>query len=298
MGMPAARLTDMHTCPICMGAPMPIVSVGAPTVLIGMLPAARMTDMCVCIPPIVPDMIAFGSPTVLILGLPAARLADPTVKGGVVLPPCCPTVLIGLVGVPSPPSPPALPTPPSVPDVDGELPVKQVTTPSGEPITEVGKNITIKGTKAFRDRVVADLAKLSATPTGDKLLKSLDNGNKPVTIVETADGNAAGYDSPEDRFVKPDGSNGPGSGAKVSYNPNTTQIGDGSEPWMTRPPEVGLGHELVHADDAGRGQQVRGDAGGTPIREKQAVGLPPFENKDPSENKLRADMGLPPRPRY
>jgi len=288
----------MHTCPICMGAPLPIVAIGAPTVLIGGLPAARMTDLCVCIPPIVPDMIAFGSPTVLIMGLPAARMLDPTAKGGVILPPCCPTVLIGMVGIPAPPSPPSLPSPPGAPDIDPELPVTQVVTPSGEAVTQVGNNITIKGSQAFRDRVVADLAKLSATPTGDKLLDSIDAGNKKVTIQETSGGNECGYDSPNDRFVKPDGTNGSGSGSTVSYNPNTTQIDDGSEPWMTRPPEVGLGHELVHADDASKGQQVPGESGGIRNREKQAVGLPPYQNKDPSENKLRADLGLPPRPRY
>lgn len=100
-GMPAARLTDMHTCPMCMGAPMPITAIGAATVMIGKLPAARMGDICACVAPIPApvDPIIFGSPTVLIMGQPAARMADPTAKGGVILPPCCPTVLIGLAGM-------------------------------------------------------------------------------------------------------------------------------------------------------------------------------------------------------
>jgi uncharacterized Zn-binding protein involved in type VI secretion len=61
------------------------------TVLIGGMPAARATDMCVCVGP--PDVIAMGSVTVLIAGLPAARMGDPSAHGGsIVL--GLPTVLI------------------------------------------------------------------------------------------------------------------------------------------------------------------------------------------------------------
>ena len=64
MSLPAARLTDMHVCPMWTG-PVPhvggpILAPGWPTVLIVGLPAARMTDMVTCAGP--PDMIAFGSP--------------------------------------------------------------------------------------------------------------------------------------------------------------------------------------------------------------------------------------------
>lgn len=99
MSQPAARLTDMHTCPmVTPGTPPvphvggPIVSPGCPTVLIGNLPAARVTDMCVCVGP--PDTIAKGSGTVLIGGLPAARMGDTTAHGGVIVA-GMPTVLIG-----------------------------------------------------------------------------------------------------------------------------------------------------------------------------------------------------------
>ena len=73
---PAARLTDMHVCPMFTG-PVPhvggpISGPGAPTVLIGGLPAARVTDMAVCAGP--PDLIAMGSFKVLIANMPAARL--------------------------------------------------------------------------------------------------------------------------------------------------------------------------------------------------------------------------------
>jgi uncharacterized Zn-binding protein involved in type VI secretion len=95
MGPPAARLTDMHTCPIVMPPPHvggPIAGPCCPTVLIGGLPAARVTDMATCAGP--PDSIAMGSTTVLIGGLPAARIGDPTVHGGVIVLGCF-TVLIG-----------------------------------------------------------------------------------------------------------------------------------------------------------------------------------------------------------
>lgn len=108
-GFPAARMTDMHTCPICMGAPMPVLPPCCPTVLIGGLPAARQTDLCVCVgpPPAAVDMIAVGSPVVLIGGLPAAFMGAPTAKGGALLPPCCPTVLIGVAPMPVPAVPSA-----------------------------------------------------------------------------------------------------------------------------------------------------------------------------------------------
>jgi uncharacterized Zn-binding protein involved in type VI secretion len=89
----------MHTCPMqTPGVPPiphvggPIVSPGCPTVLIGGLPAARVTDVATCVGP--PDAIVAGCPTVLIGGLPAARLGDATAHGGVIVA-GCPTVLIG-----------------------------------------------------------------------------------------------------------------------------------------------------------------------------------------------------------
>jgi len=127
MGKPAARMGDMilqdgpHChAPIHPPAPVPTpvphpplplaIIKGAPTVLIGGSPAARVSDMsgpCMlpsCVPA-GPGIIAFGSTTVLISGLPAARISDMTAHAtcvapipmptGKILPPGCPTVLIG-----------------------------------------------------------------------------------------------------------------------------------------------------------------------------------------------------------
>lgn len=86
MGQPAARITDMHICPMCNG-PVPHVGgpiiKGQPTVLVGGLPAARATDQLVCVGP--PDLIALGSLTVLIGTLPAARMGDVTGHGGTIV---------------------------------------------------------------------------------------------------------------------------------------------------------------------------------------------------------------------
>lgn len=90
---------------------MPLVIIkGQVNVLIGNMPAARATDLsqpCLlagCVPG-GPGMIAKGSATVFIGGLPAARVGDMTAHTacvapipspvGKILPPGCPTVMIG-----------------------------------------------------------------------------------------------------------------------------------------------------------------------------------------------------------
>lgn len=92
---PAARVSDIHTCPMVTGVVPhvggPIVD-GCNSVLIDFMPAARMSDQLVCTGP--PDTIFLGSGSVLIGNQPAARLGDPTVHGGVIVG-GCPTVLIG-----------------------------------------------------------------------------------------------------------------------------------------------------------------------------------------------------------
>jgi uncharacterized Zn-binding protein involved in type VI secretion len=128
MSPPAARITDqvLQAAPHCHApihppAPTPtpvphpalplmIIPPGAPTVLIGSLPAARVTDMTMpcmlpgCIPA-GPGMIMMGSTTVLISNMPAARVGDQTLHAscvapipspmGQIMPPGCPTVMIG-----------------------------------------------------------------------------------------------------------------------------------------------------------------------------------------------------------
>jgi uncharacterized Zn-binding protein involved in type VI secretion len=85
----------MHTCPMSDGPKPhvggPIMPPGAPTVLIGGMPAARVGDMATCTGP--PDLIAMGSSKVMIGGMPAARMGDTTAHGGVIVA-GAPTVMI------------------------------------------------------------------------------------------------------------------------------------------------------------------------------------------------------------
>ena len=93
---PAARITDMHVCPMTTG-PVPHVGgpigpPGVPTVLIGSLPAAVLGNMAICVGP--PDTIIKGSATVLINNRPAARMGDSCAHGGTIVM-GLPTVMIG-----------------------------------------------------------------------------------------------------------------------------------------------------------------------------------------------------------
>ena len=96
MGKPAARVGDMHTCPMVTGFVShnggPILPPGKPTVIIGGMPAATMGSMCTCTGPT--DSIILGSTGVMIGGQPAARMGDKCAHGGAIVA-GCPTVLIG-----------------------------------------------------------------------------------------------------------------------------------------------------------------------------------------------------------
>ncbi len=93
---PAARMGDMHVCPMVTGVVPhvggPIGPPGVPTVLIGNMPAATLGNMAICTGP--PDSIVLGSMTVMIGNKPAARMGDMTAHGGNIVMGCF-TVLIG-----------------------------------------------------------------------------------------------------------------------------------------------------------------------------------------------------------
>ena len=89
MGQPAARVGDMHVCPMVTPAPVPVPHVGGPllppgipTVMIGGQPAATMGNMAVCVGP--PDSVIKGSGTVMISSMPAARMGDSCAHGGAI----------------------------------------------------------------------------------------------------------------------------------------------------------------------------------------------------------------------
>jgi uncharacterized Zn-binding protein involved in type VI secretion len=84
---PAARLNDMHTCPMATPGGTPHVGgpiiIASPDVQVCFLPAARMGDKLTCAGE--PDTIIKGSSSVQINYKPAARLGDPTIHGGVII---------------------------------------------------------------------------------------------------------------------------------------------------------------------------------------------------------------------
>jgi uncharacterized Zn-binding protein involved in type VI secretion len=89
----AARVLDATSHPGVISGP------GAPTVLIGGQPAARVGDLHVCAmpPPAGPHPagpIITGSATVLIGGLSAARVGDSTACGATIVS-GCPNVFVG-----------------------------------------------------------------------------------------------------------------------------------------------------------------------------------------------------------
>jgi len=94
--IPAARLSDMHVCPMVTGVVPhvggPVISPGGPTTLTGMLPTASTACTVTCVGP--PDVLLPGSTTVLISNKPAVRLGDSTAHGGKMVLGCF-TVLMG-----------------------------------------------------------------------------------------------------------------------------------------------------------------------------------------------------------
>jgi uncharacterized Zn-binding protein involved in type VI secretion len=279
MGFPAARLTDLHICPmVTVVVPHvggPVAGPCAPTVLIGKLPAARVTDMCVCVGP--PDMIAKGSATVFTQKLPQARiLVDPCVHGGVIVLGCF-TVLVGDAG--------------GAGGGGGGGPGAALLAK----ILAGKSNIKIEGPPEFQLQTMMALAKLAQTPTGLGLLQSLDSAPHTTTIKPSLDGtnseNGAGYADPVT------GAPGPGTPAEVFFNPDRDKLN--GRPDQTRDPAIGLGHELIHANHDVHGTNVKASSTYTgadgktytaPGYEQQAVGLGPYANDPYTENKLRKDF--------
>ena len=278
MGKPAARLTDMHTCPMVTGLVPhvggPITGPGAPTVLIGKLPAAVVGDMLVCTGP--PDAIVMGSFGVLIGGKPAARMGDMTAHGGVIVKGEA-SVLIGETG-----------------------------------FATAISHFVIQGNKDFKDQVIVDLYKIYQTPTGEAMLDAIHATGRQVSIVHTHGGNAVvGFTG--QGMVQPNGKPGKGSDSTIKYNHTNEHLG-GAEKWQTRPPAIGLAHELVHVHQAATGtvsvEKIDNDHKPDITQpsgihqekraEVEAVGAPPNDNKPYSENKVRAewDPQQPARPYY
>ena len=272
MGLPAARLGDMHTCPMVDPGPKPHVGgpifIGAPTVLIGSQPAARVGDTAACLGP--PDSIVVGSFSVKIQGQPAARLNDTTAHGGVVVAGMS-TVLIGTAVGGSGFSVTMLP--------DGRV--------------QFGKNIYINGDRDFQETVLEDLNTIATTSSSDPLrapggrttLENIDNGGHMVIISEVT-GNSGNSCNPGSMTNAQDSA--VGSGSTVNYN-TSREPPTAADPTVNRPADVGLHHELAHADHVSSGTVDLSPASNpnNPHVEE--------ENTIARDNLYRDDRGIPNR---
>ncbi len=283
-------ITDIHVCPI----PVPIPPHGpgvvidaCPTVLINFLPAARMGDKV---------LEALGGPDPIAMGCPTVMIGSSGGGGGG-------GGLGGLLG-----------------GVAGGLAaaVAELKQKAQETINDIlGQEeympgIIIKGDKAFRDKTRKALDELKGTPTGGKLLDKMSASGKTTTIVKTTKGNEASAGDWTDASLGADGKPGKGSDATVSFNPDRDSIG--SEPWEKRPPAIGLGHEMIHADHINEGSvdftKVPNDSKPdpanpgafqkAPAEEVNTAGIPPNDKGAFTENKLRSewDPPQPQRPYY
>ncbi|MBO0723957.1 MAG: hypothetical protein J2P52_00030 [Blastocatellia bacterium] len=187
-------------------------------------------------------------------------------------------------------------------------------TPAAElVVAEYQGGITIKGAKDFVEKTRRGLDEIARVPTGGRLLRSLESRGFTVTLVPSSRISEARPDnyraaiapgkslkwkdeSGKERAIRGDGG---GSNVTIRYNPDLSVIGFAA-PWQRQPPAIWLAHELIHADDAAHGRMDPEMIDGVRNYERQAIGLPPYEMKEFTENRLRAEWSepQPPRPVY
>jgi len=220
MGFPAARLIDLHLCPMVTGLVPhiggPIIGPGCPTVLIQGLPAGHATDVLACIGP--PDIIAKGSSGVFIGGFPAARMLDRCAHGGLIVLGCF-TVLIGETGN-------------GAGGPDAPMPAAQALAGSAS-----GRSTTVQidGDNAFKAQTMIALAMIAlartpATPSGREWHRQMQANGRTVAIHKGA---------PEQNDCTPrNGANAAnGTGSDINRDPGTTDCGN----------DTILFHEMVHS---------------------------------------------------
>ena len=332
MGFPAARLTDMHVCPmvtvIVPHVGGPITAPGSPITLIGMLPAARVGDIVTCVGP--PDVIVMGAMTVLIGGQPAARMTSQCAHGGMIVLGCF-TVLIGDAGGGGGGGGGGGA---GAGGAGGGAAQEGATTPKAAELARIANGtsptITVTGSDAFKTKTLVALSRILATPSGQAWLTQMQANGKSVTIQEGAPGvndctAANGTNA----------SNGTGTNSTINWDGAKTSSGG-----VPCGPDTVLFHEMCHAEhnangDAGNGpyDSFAGQSGASDrTEERRTVGAspnvpqpdgttrpvqqpgPPVSDAPaasqvdyngagpggnyPSENSYRRDQGIPERPSY
>jgi Effector protein len=171
---------------------------------------------------------------------------------------------------------------------------------------EYQPGLVIKGVQAFIEKTRSHLDQIACVPTGERLLRSLASRGLIIKIVPSSRANLARPDnyraaiapgrslkwrdeSGRQRKIR---CSGGGSNTTIRYNPDLSVIGFGSA-LQRQPPAISLAHELIHADDAAYGRMDPEMVDGVRNYERQAIGLPPYEMKEFTENRLRAEWSEP-----
>jgi len=259
--LPAARIGDMHTCPMVtvlvphVGGPLVL---GSLNVLVGGVPQSRQTDFLICVGP--PDSVMMGEPTVLV-GMQGAAGGLGAILGA---------ALAGLA------------------NFLGGFP-KAVLQPDGSIATQYNPNILLTGPAADRARLTQLLNSIgNAGPQGQAFIDRLGRGPN-ITRV-----NIANSATKRNGAVVPLATTGGGitlrpsestSGDTEVYVDPTNLINytatDGSVVQET--PEGLLMHEMGHADLLNSGDAA------------QTTGGPAAEaNVRNDTNSIRQELGMKP----
>jgi uncharacterized Zn-binding protein involved in type VI secretion len=268
----------------------PISGPCSPNVIIGGLPAARVTDMAVCVGP--QDTIVKGSPTVHINGLLAARIGDNTAHGGVIVM-GFPTVIIGDVG-------------------RGSINGMAVAMTATGTIT-VGNAITISGPLSFQEQVLDRLALIATTKAGQQTMQAIDSSKHSMNIIpfagdnsfcgpnptwadlqgQTAKGQAV-YDGNGHAIIGPNGKTqlmgtGKGANTTLQLNPNLT-LDNPLDAKNPMPNDAVLFHEMTHGAHQMNGQaDTSPQTGGWDTHEEQNT----ISTGSPSEADYLKERGYP-----
>jgi len=267
--LPASRVLDMHLCPMFTPALPPVPHVGGPIlppagipVLISGMPAARISDMCVCVGP--PDVIVSGAAAVLIRGLPAARLTSQCAHGGMVVMGSF-TVLIG------------------GPTFTARPITRTFNILKWEWEWHYGSAITISEDPTnpnYQMDVIAALVRLDSTPNMHAAFDALEASGNNINIIPYVPPPGWG---PFNAYCQPNNAtnaaNGTGTGSTVAWDPNVHGFGlPGTTPPSSQPgSDVILAHEMIHGVHNATGTQGAGptDANGINVsEERNTVGLP------------------------
>jgi uncharacterized Zn-binding protein involved in type VI secretion len=230
-------------------------------------PVIRLADYGHClVGPL--DVVFEGAATVVLCGLPVARKKDHMVHGGEIAE-GSPNCIIG------------------------------------GPSFALSPNVSVVGPADFQNKVIRDLYLLSTTPSGKDMLDKLGTLGKPLSIEPESD--------PHNSFCTSvgggpgDATNGTGTGSRVNYNPEVAlMLYDDKGNQITAPPQVILGHEMVHALNNAQGTNKPGhevpgsglgpaSQPGIALEEEQTIGTGQFDGTSPTENSIRSDLGLPRR---